>query len=651
MKSIVILLLMLAAVGGWYYYDKYGMPDSRASVEEVSDPRILRLSEHAEKLFPTKQDERKAWLDRQISAMQAIEKKAEGLDAAVFAAILKTAGERYDLDYVKQFDFVSRQRVAAIDVSNMLANSGFSADEKAALEKRTKESFGDDYVLRRAVYSNIFEAYAQMKKKSVLLSPEDYKKLSARLMPTLLRNPQQALEIFERQALARHNFRTKSIPESYGDLRKDIEEKIPDDYVAQLAELDRRIDMAVRRGVSVGWGTAGRNAVTPLAREYFAKYLYTHDSNGVLTLSFIAKIRGKKAAVFPVCALDSAPKSYTLDVGGGKKISGDKIYLAKNAAFGIIIPEGIEDVSEIPVERAPKGKINVEIVGLDLSGSQISFAGTLENGGFLELDSAVKRAMDGKLRNGAVVVDAQSRNALGLLEFESDGGAGFYSDFENPSIDSVLSQKNRVSRWRGLGDALAFGRKICLPSDSKQYRIVPFSELETVVRYDAAKFSAQRNNVKKLCRSNFSAITFMLGGCYGEDARTEIISAVAEKYSSTFVNGSRINVAILHMRFNAYMRDVKQALFQNVNFARGDFYSEYYFPFRDAAKKQSQLFVKLCSSINDALSARDKMAVLHADLAESLQGNTYVPPGRNFTRAGFVSGNGGGAVLKMENRD
>ena len=181
MKSIAILLILLAAVGGWYYYDKYGMPVSNTPPEDVADARVLALSVRAEKLFPTKEDERKAWLARQISAMQAIDRKAEGLDAAVFSSIVKTARDRYGTDYVKQLDFVSGQRVAALDVANMLANSGFSADEKAALEKRTKEAFGNDYVLRRTVYSNIFEAYANMKKKSVLLSPEDYKKLSEKL--------------------------------------------------------------------------------------------------------------------------------------------------------------------------------------------------------------------------------------------------------------------------------------------------------------------------------------------------------------------------------------------------------------------------------------------------------------------------------------
>lgn len=651
MKSIAILLILLAAVGGWYYYDKYGMPVSNAPTEDVADARVLALSVRAEKLFPTKEDERKAWLARQISAMQAIDRKAEGLDAAVFSSIVKTARDRYGTDYVKQLDFVSGQRVAALDVANMLANSGFSAGEKAALEKRTKEAFGNDYVLRRAVYSNIFEAYANMKKKSVLLSPEDYKKLSEKLMPTLLRNPQQALEIFERQALARHNFKTKSIPESYGDLRKDIEEKFPDDYVAQLAELDSRLDSAMRRGRVLGWGTAGRNVITPIAREYFAKYLYVHDANGVLTLSFVAKIRGKKVVAFPTCALDSAPKSYSVDLGGGKKISSNKIYLSKNADFGIILPDGIDDVSEVETEQAPKGKIAVEIVGVDLSGSQISFSAFLENGKFLEFEPHVKKAIGEKLRSGAIIVDSESKKAVGLLEFESDGGASYYADFENPTVEIAFAQKKRVSRWYGLGEALSFGGKICIPSETKNCRVVPFSELETVVRYDAAKFSEQKDNIRKLCRSNFSALAFMLGGCFGEDMKTEIVSAVAEKYNPTFVNGSRMNVAMLHMRFNSYMRDVRQALVQNVHFARSDFYSEYYFPFRETAKKQSQLFAKLCGAINGGISSQDKMAVLHADLAESLNGNTYVPPGRNFKRGGFGSEGGGGSVLKMENRD
>ena len=655
MKNL-LLIVILAAIGGWYYYDKFEKPKRAADspvVEEQADPRMAELSKRAEELYPTRVEERSLWLSRQYAALSAIDKKSQSLSADVYGAILESAKEKYGLDYEKQLEFVSRQRLAAIDVYNMIKASDFPKDDLDTFERHAKLEFGNDYVMRRNAYARILDAYGSIKGKSAMLPPQDYKKLLEKVMPALMKNPDEALRVFDAQSLARHNFLTKKFPESYGDLRKNIEAEYPDDYVAQLEALNVRLDAAGRRGVAACWGTAGRNIVTPLSKEYFSKYIYAYEEDSKIFVSFFLEIKGRKALVFSAGALDSFPKICSLDLGGGQKLESDKIYASETSMFALVIPENSENFSTVPAmaeeEIAAKSEMNVEIIGYDLSGSQLALQAKLKNGDTIEAGTATESALNRKMRAGAIIVDSESKKAVGLLEEVPGEGASYYASFENPSVENIVNLNERVSRWNGLAAVMPLVKKAIEKPGKRVFRVVKFSELQNVKRYVPSDYAVQHGNVERLCRSNFSALTFMVVGRYSEDNETEIVRTVARKYAPIFIKGSRVNVSILYSNFSNYAREIRSQLAQNVKFARGDFYSRYYYAFKSAAKAQGELFARLDGVISRSLSSPDKSQILHADLAREINGSTYVPPGRNFTRAGFSSGGGGGSVLRMSN--
>ena len=181
--------------------------------------------------------------------------------------------DKYGADYEKQLDYITKQRLAAIDIKNITAASAISETELKRLDDSFKKEFGSDYVRRREAYGRIMEFYAAIKQKAANLSPADYEKLSAKVLPVLFKNPIEALRLFEEQALARHNFLTKQYPSAYGDLRKDIEDIYPDDFAMQLKELDARLDAANSKGKPMVWNAGGKNPTTPLSKEYFSKYI------------------------------------------------------------------------------------------------------------------------------------------------------------------------------------------------------------------------------------------------------------------------------------------------------------------------------------------------------------------------------------------
>lgn len=655
MKNLLLILLLIG-IGGWYYYDKYEKPKRSEKTEqsEPADVRIAAVEKRAAELYPTDAQGRDSWKARQINALGAIDKKAENLSPEVFAEISKSASEKYGADYEKQLDYITKQRLAAIDIKNITAASAISETELKRLDDSFKKEFGSDYVTRREAYGRIMEFYAAIKQKAANLSPADYEKLSAKVLPVLFKNPIEALRLFEEQALARHNFLTKQYPSAYGDLRKDIEDIYPDDFAMQLKELDARLDAANSKGKPMVWNAGGKNPTTPLSKEYFSKYIYNYDSGTAVYVSFLLEIRGKKAVVFPSEALEGIGDTFTLNLGGGEKLSANKIYASKSSSFSIVIPSDAEKISALPVmsaaEFSGKKEMDVEILGLDLRGASLTIPAKLKEGKFLEFTDFNEDVLQKKLRSGAVIVESESKKAVALYEEIPLADKKIYDTFSDPSVKNVLAENMNRKKWKGLSGVIPFASENMLKAERRAFRIVPFESLQNVSRFDAKKYAEQTENLGRLCRSNLSSLIFMSAGSFAEDSQTPLLNGVASKYNKIFVMGSRVNVGILYSNFAAYARDIKMALLQNINFARGNFYEDYYYPLNLCAKNQFELFKRLDGVLADGLKSSDKSGILHADISKSIEGNTYVPPGRDFTPSGFARGGGSGSVLRMSNK-
>lgn len=646
MKNL-LLILLLAAIGGWYCYDKYGKNAApRDDSAEISDPRTAEIYARAKTLFPTKADDRNAWISRQVAAMRALESRAEGLSKKDFDTIMEAARQRYGADYEKRLEYVSKQRTAAIDVANIEASLKLPPDALEDLSSRFRAACEGDFCAMRSAYSEVSSSLSEIARKSASLPSADAKKLAAKTVPLLLKNPARAVEFFDAQALARHNFLSKQVPAALANAKAEIEEATPDDYVAQLAALDSKIDAYMRSG---GAGASqSLDKISQLGREYFAKYIYVADLAGESYPAFFAEVRGKVFAVFSSEYLASTPKSFSLDFGAGEKFSSDKIYLSKTSAFAIVAPPASVNPGPIPTGKISSDDVAVEIVGISRNGGKLSVPARLKYGKKIEADSSNALILAEKMRSGALVVDSETKKVVALFEAIPAPDAAIYAKFDDPSASALIRIGDRVSRWRGLDEAMLAARARIVSDERREFAAVALSSLGDVSAYVPSRYAAQRANLEKICVSNFSALRFMLIGGYSEDVETPIVSGVAEKYRSFFITGSRVGTSALYSKFSAYMNDVKTALARNAAFARGGFYSEYYYDFSEAAKRQAELFAKLETVMTRAVASPDKTAVLHADLAKCISGSSFVPSGRVFSRQGF-SGGGGGNVLRMRN--
>ena len=646
MKNL-LLILLLAAIGGWYCYDKYGKTAApRGDSAEVSDPLAAEIRARAKTLFPTREGDRNAWISRQVAAMHALESRAEGLSKKDFDSIMDAARQRYGADYEKRLEYVSKQRTAAIDVANIEASLKLPPDALAELSARFREACEGDFCAMRSAYSEVSSALSEIARKSASLPAADAKKLAAKTVPLLLKNPVRAVEFFDAQALARHNFLSKQVPEALANAKAEIEQSLPDDYAAQLAALDSKLDGYMRSGG--GFASFAADKISKLGRDYFAKYIYVADIAGESHPAFFAEVRGRVFAVFPSEYLATLPKSFSLDVGAGEKFSSDKIYLSKTSAFAIVAPPASANPDPIPTGKISSDDVAVEIVGISRAGAKLSVPARLKYGKKIEANSENASLLAEKMRSGALVVESETGKVVALFEAVPAPDAAIYARFDDPSASALAKIGERIPRWRGLDEVMRTARARMVSDGRREFAAVALSSLGDVSAYVPSKYSAQRANLEKICVSNFSALRFMLIGGYAEDVETPVISDVAEKYRPFFITGSRVGTPALYSKFSAYMNDVKNALVRNAAFARGGFYSEYYYDFSEAAKRQAELFAKLESVMTNAIAAPDKTAVLHADLAKCIAGSSFAPSGRVFSRQGFSDG-GGGNVLRMRN--
>jgi len=651
MKSTVFLLILLAALCGWYFYDKYEKNPFRPKTEIVQkeDPRYAEINAAALKLYPTNASARKAWAAVECRALSVLNTPPSGISKEIDADILKRAEKNYGKNYDKQLQFVLPQRAAAAEVVRMMSFLPFSVEESNMITDAARKSFDGDYVAQRAMISEITDAYAVIKGKGITMKPEDFAKLRAKIMPMLVSVPREAVKTFDVQFLARHNYITKKIPESYGDLREGIETLYPDDYIAQLRELDVRLDAANARGKRVGISTMAANAVTDLCAYMFSKYIYVCDADDTYYGAAFIELNGKKLAVVPFAAVDGRKKVSL--VLGNEKVSTEKIYICKGAMFALAEFADNTVFSVSPATDNPEkycAGTRVEIVGFNKGGGRMSIDAALAENHKLQISDADARRFNELLQEGAFVVAKDERVIVGFLDRLPPKRSNVYSEFSDPNVKWLLGEKRRYEVWWGLKQ-LVPKIKDDIAETASEFRVARLSNLADAEVYYADKYKSQYDRIKALCRANYGLLSFMIYGTFADDCQNPVVKATAEKFKQFFIKGSRVNEKMVFMKFGEYADAFYASVSQPLRPVRDEsFGKDFYYPIRTSAIAQRAAYLQISEVFRNAIVKQPRREILHSDIAASIVNGTYIPPGRDFSRP--ASGGGGGAgVIRMSN--
>lgn len=623
MKNI-LLILILVGLGAWYYCDKNGgIPFlSESTKKQVDDPRIDAIKVRAEKYYPTRLDDRERWINTQISAMYALDKSMPNIPEDVQTELRKEAELQHPENYSKRLSFVKNQYSAYLDIKKTMFDSSFSDEEKSMLHAELSKAFVGDYVKQRNMLAQIFEVYGIIKSKSMQMAPSDFKKLSGKIMARIAQSPNDALLFFEDQSRARHNFLTKQLPAANANMRDEIEKNIPDDFVAQLAELNARIDYLRSAKVVNFEANISKNA-----QEFFKKYIYLVDTSArTYNISF-AMMNGKKVVLFPSEMVQYTGGVLELNLGGGEKIRFDKLYMSKDSGFGIVLVEGENRIDTIKfadkAQTMSKGSIDVEIVGVNADGRKATVPAKIENDKTLIIEPSKLTQAKSWLVSGALIIEKESGVALGLFDADPVFDANVYATYEDPTLTYLLSLSERVSLWSGLKDAVAMSKNNA--SMGYKYRIVYLEDIKKFARLDVKKYERQKQMLSEMCAVNMGAMSFMLEGSYGADSQQATLKEIADKFNPIFIKGDRCAVSMLYSNFLKYMQTVRSTLRGKANLVRENT-DEFYYDFNAPAIRQIDLYKRLDSAMGNTIAQAQTQKILHQDLALAIRGNTYIPP-------------------------
>ena len=649
MKNIILLIILLA-VGSWYYYDKNGELPFVLKKTEQKDPRIDEIKAQAEKNFPTRLDDRERWIKSQISAMHLLDEKPENIPFDIYAEFLKDSAKQYSNNYTGRLSYVKKQADAYAEIENMFSRCSFSAEEKKMLQLEFGKVFKYDYASQLDVLAQAIEAYGMIKSKSMQIAPKDFQKISAKLMHNLVNSPNKCLVFFEDQIRARHNFLSKKLPPLEYDLRAEIEKKFPDDFVAQLRELDYTIDnvLFVKKQNDIVNDDIVNDDISTAAENVFKKYVYLKETSYHIYNVYFTTMHDKKVAVFPSELLQYLEKRFVLDLGGGEEIKLDNIFLSSDSTMAITViaaDNKVDSMKFVPKEETKaKEVIEVEIVGMNRDNRRATLPAKLINGR-LKIDGTDESRASAWFATGSLIIEKATGRPLGFFEISPNCDYRIFETYNDPYISHLLSNTERIYIWEGLKDALSLARKNT--SVLNKFGIVYVEDLKKFTKFDFEKYRKQKMMLESLCRVNASALSFVLQGMYGADAEDPILKKVTEKYDSIFVKGSRCTVSVLCSNFFKYLRSVRSELRLNAQLAR-ESVDDLYYDFLSPAKRQIELYRKLDGVIVNTVAKSEIKRVIHKDmLAYVHKDATYIPPQRQFSKPNYRAiGISGGLVIK-----
>ena len=631
MKFYLVLLILICG-GGWYYYDIHYAKSSffkkgsePQAVESALDSKQLELEQKAKELFPTKVSERAAWVERQMAAYNQISKVRDGISPEIAASIRKFADRKYPLDYDKQLDVVSKQELAAIGMLQTISSAKLGASETAEILSAASKNMEGDYVSQSYAIQKIIDAYNSIKSKATMMSERDYNILRRKAMDEIAVSPENALKEFERQYLARHNFLTKTISPAWGDLRSGIEDIYPEDFVAQLAELDKRI-----QGKLAGGGAS----VISLASEKTDsrvdanKSLYPCmlDDGGYFCV--FASIKGKDFLVVPSLLIQKIGEDSFSFSRIGLSGTGD-IHMSTNSPLAIVdVPKGSEFESIRLADGKgaySKGTFDVMLLGFDDTAKKIVFDASLVDGE-LRYSANVEAKLGLDMLGNLLVIDSKSGVLIGFFAQIPDSGVkgyriGDYKDF------AYFKNKVLGTNDKAMGNSNIDFKKIYMApinSDSeRRFKMVFFDDIEGWQKFSSSKNKEQLALIDKMRWLNFGVCDFMLENTYANALENPLFRKVAEKHKGSFFKTVNTAKSVFMSDYLSNLHNINFTGIGSAMFAKKDLFDSFYYQNRVTAMAQLGLWEKTQDLLKGMVEHAMDPKMLHADLFDNFEKGYY----------------------------
>lgn len=615
MKNLLLALLFVG-LGGWYCYDKYGdkiFP--KIGQTEKVDPRAAALEKRALELFPTKKAQREKWIADQTAAMGklALSERRKGISAAEGKKIRAAAAKKFPDDYEKRLSYVRGRENSALELARTVRNLDLSPEEISAITESAEKLYGDNYDAQIAAIARLGETLTAVKQKWNDVPPSDYATVLARALAICENDPAEAAKFVDRQLLARHNFREKSIPAQFGDLRKGIETAFPNDFCAQLAELDKRLDAAIRKGERAETRIASKQLenifysdikIAAIGERYFCTYLMDLD--------------GKKALLFPAELLEFfKADTKTLEVAGFE-VDADKIFVSPHSmfAFAVVDAPADEKTAQIAQSAVPLEDRRVAIIGVNRHGGQAFFYPKISDGKF-ELTAADTAQVDALVSGGAAVADVKTGEIVGLAELSPTFGSEFYKD---------LSQAVMARSAIQMPSAMTIIAKVAQTAKSRRSVKLAFfdkSDMRLWRKFDVPEYAAQLAAAQKLSYLNYWGMRFVRNNTFDDARRSKVFAGLAENNAQMFLDGGRMHKNLFVSRYSRYLSDAA-ALFARETAKADTATQQPYYRFVRPLAAQREIAAEIAEYLKTAKVAATN-AYIHADLAFKIQKDSYNP--------------------------
>lgn len=643
-KLLLILILAALAYGGYFYYTHGRLPWEPASAQEEEDEKVAAITAEAERLYPTRKQDREAWLGRQLKALEKIGIRQRGIPEDIGDRIRMEAAAKYPMDYVRQQSFIFEQEAAVKAINNALADASLGHDDMKRIMALLDESATGNYLKQSGTINRVLAAYNRMRRKGADIPEKDFKIIMGKAFPKLVSDTPEAERIFDQQYLARHNYLTKTIPEIFGDLRSGIEEKFPDDFVAQLAELDRKVTGEISRGNSYTFGSE-YTAPSDLGKEISKKYIYTKAIGDSVFAVYFVEMKGKKVMLFPSDMLDKIGDTFTVDVDG-RIVNTSGVFVSGESNMCIATFNSELDVAAVTFEPAKEvlaGYFDVQIVGLDAEGRIRTMPAVL-NSGVLEIPKNSEGRIPSYLMRGSLIVSVREKKVLGIFDPNVSGAFDFYIGEKGRNDLELLADDKGISgEIEGIKPVIGRNRA-AFSAGANNPRVLYVDDLQTWQKFQASKYAAQKARIKQVCDANYWISRFALLNLYGEAVDSKLIGPVAKRYEKKFA--SRMQKGAFQNEYSRYLNDITGVFRRETNVDR-DYSKNFYFPLKQYADLQFA-FVSDLKAFTGTMSFLQKPdSIIHTDLRAHLKENTYAP---TDGKGAFGKYNGGGNSSGMNIR-
>lgn len=621
--KLILLAVAFALLGGWYCYDKYGgdIFAGKFNADPPADPRVEAIEKRGMELFPTKEKQRERWIADQKSAMAKISQRRRGVPASMGDEIRALAEKKFPGDYDRQHSFVMAQETAALAIKDAVNSFGLSREESSAVIEAVARIYAGDYTAQASSVMRLGDALSAVKEKWKDVPKSDYSLILKNTLEKMNEDPDAAVRYFDRQFLARHNFLMKKFPPEFGNLREGIQEMFPSDFCAQLAELDSRLDAAFLKGKPAEAYDGGKKQT----EDFFYKNVFIKQAGGMSFCCYFVEVAGKKAFLFPAEMLEHVGGELKFDYGDVVFKSSD-IYVSPDSMFACAAVSG--DVPASPVEFCPPSDIpesfegkRIAIIGANRDGARRSIYPVMKKGAF-----ALGVADYSKVANlgagGAMVVDADSRKLLGLIELSPSNGIEFFGGFDATYVSTSPSQMPGCEPLiKNLESAVRqdlSGRARLVPIDPESFK--------SWRKFDAGEYALEGKILADLCALNYWAVRFVRTNTFVDALGSARAGRAAGKYKYDFLEGPRLHKSLFFRKYSDYIREVLSDMSLEADRIAKNTPKNPYYRYAAPLSAQSEIFKSVSAYLSGLSRANsDAGGFLHVDLNERLDGDSYKP--------------------------